>query len=945
MEFLFFFLVCLLLASSSELISPIHGQVDSLGFISIDCGIAANSSYSDQSSRGLLYVSDAGYVDAGDGLNAFVRPPYDDPDMADRYRTVRYFPSGGAGARSCYTLGPVAPGGKYLVRTAFCYGNYDGMNEFPVFDIHLGVNHWATVNVTDAADKYIHEAVAVAPADFLQVCLVNRGLGTPFISGLDLRPLKSTMYPEATVNQSLLMLSLSRPSTTYVFNRYHFWTAAYPVYRYPFDPYDRLWQTYGDIAGWTNITTSATVDVSGITSFDKPTMILESTSTPVNATRMDFTWSTDPSINSDDTPYLLMLYFAELQRIPSNALRWFDILVDNVTWNGSQRYTPKYLSAEVVSRVVNGPGQHDFSLVATPDATLPPILNAFEIYSVKIMDGAMTNDADAKAMMTIRTKYGLKKNWMGDPCAPKAFAWDGLNCSYPSSGSAWVTTLRLSSSGLTGAVDSSFGDLKSLQYLDLSNNSLYGPVPDFLAQMPSLTFLDLSSNELSGSVPAALLEKRQNGSLLLRIGNNAHMCVDGASTCDTEKERNRILVIATVVPIAVATLLFVTAFLIIHRMRKNQDKWIDNNSRLSSPRGRSGVFDNNRQFTYKELKLMTENFREEIGRGGFGPVFKGYLDNETPIAVKMRSNTSSQGDKEFLAEAQHLTRIHHRNLVSLIGYCKDKKHMALVYEYMHGGNLEDRLRGDTFGATALTWHQRLKVAIDSAHGLEYLHKSCQPPLIHRDVKTKNILLSANLVAKIADFGLMKAFADEFRTHVTTQPAGTLGYLDPEYYNTSQLSEKSDVYSFGVVLLELITGHPSSVPVSNTESIHVAQWVRQKLSEGDITCIADPRMGCEYDVNSVWKVTELALQCKEQPSRKRPTMTDIVLELKECLELEVSHALSYDSSSVPSTANNLSATSADLQNDAQASRHSGQQTVLELEQVGEDSATHIGPVPR
>ncbi|CAN6352062.1 unnamed protein product [Urochloa humidicola] len=943
MEFLFLVLVCLI--ASSELISPIHCQVDSLGFISIDCGIAANSSYSDQSSRGLLYVSDAGYVDAGGGLNAFVRPPYDDPDMADRYRTVRYFPAAAA-ARSCYTLSPVAPGGKYLVRTAFCYGNYDGLNELPVFDLHLGVNHWATVNVTDAGDKYIHEAVAVAQADFLQVCLVNTGLGTPFISGLDLRPLKATMYPEATVNQSLLMLSHSRPSTTFVFNRYHFWPSAYPVYRYPFDPYDRLWQTYGDIAGWTNITTSDTVDVSSITSFDKPTMILESASAPVNATRMDFTWSSDPSINSDDTPYLLTLYFAELQRMPSNALRQFDILVDNVTWNGSQRYTPKYLSAEVVKRVVKGPGQHDFSLVAKPDATLPPILNAFEIYSVKTMNGIMINDADAKAMMTIRTKYGLKKNWMGDPCAPKAFAWDGLNCNYPSSGPAWVTTLRLSSSGLTGAVDSSFGDLKSLQYLDLSNNSLYGPVPDFLAQMPSLTFLDLSSNELSGSVPAALLEKRQNGSLVLRIGNNAHLCVDGASTCDMEKkEKNRILVIATVVPIAVATLLFVIAFLIIQRMRKNQDKWMDNNSRLSSPRGRSGVFDNNRQFTYKELKLMTENFREEIGRGGFGPVFKGYLDNKTPVAVKIHSNTSSQGDKEFLAEAQHLTRIHHRNLVSLIGYCKDKKHMALVYEYMHGGNLEDRLQGDTFGATALTWRQRLKIAIDSAHGLEYLHKSCQAPLIHRDVKTKNILLSADLVAKIADFGLMKAFADEFRTHVTTQPAGTLGYLDPEYYNTSQLSEKSDVYSFGVVLLELITGQPSSVPVSNTESIHVAQWVRQKLSEGDITSIADPRMGGEYDVNSVWKVTELALQCKEQPSRKRPTMIDIVLELKECLELENSHALSYDSSSVPSTANNLSATSADLQSDAQTSHHSGQQTVHELEQVGEASATHVGPAPR
>ncbi|TVU49671.1 hypothetical protein EJB05_00997, partial [Eragrostis curvula] len=144
------------------------------------------------------------------------------------------------------------------------------------------------------------------------------------------------------------------------------------------------------------------------------------------------------------------------------------------------------------------------------------------------------------------------------------------------------------------------------------------------------------------------------------------------------------------------------------------------------------------------------------------------------------------------------------------------------------------------------------------------------------------------------------------------PAGTLGYLDPEFYHTSQLSEKSDVYR--VVLLELITGQSPAIPISNTESIHISLWVRQKLSEGDITSIADPRMGGDYDVNSVWKVAELALQCKEEPSRKRPTMTDIVVELKECLELEVLHAMSCYSS-VPSSANNLSGTSVDMHGEA------------------------------
>nr|CAB3466216.1 unnamed protein product [Digitaria exilis] len=824
------------LVASPEL-ALVHGQPDSPGnkllhSTAIDCGIADGKTYSDPSTSGLVYVSDAGFADVG--LNAGVRPPYDAPDMADRYSTVRYFPSGD-GVRSCYTLRQVTPGGKYLVRVAFQYGNYDGLNRTPAFDLYLGVNRWATVNISGAGDKYILEAVAVSPADFLQVCLVNTGLGTPFISGLDLRPLRATMYPEATVNQSLLLLSLSRPSITFGLNRYQFWPAGYELFRYPFDPYDRIWQRYGNIATWTNITTSNDVDVSNITSFDKPSAILRSAVTPVNGTRLNFSWTSDPALDNDNSTYLMFLYFAELERVPSNALRKFDILVDNSTGNGIQGFIPKYLSAEIVKIVAQGSGQHTVLLVATPEATLPPILNALEIYSVKPMTELGTNVADANAMMLIRTTYALKKNWMGDPCAPKEFAWDGLNCSFPSSGPAWITALNLSSSGLTGAVDSSFGDLKSLQYLDLSNNSLSGEVPDFLAQMPSLTFLDLSSNKLSGPVPEILLERQRNGSLVLR----------------------------------------------------------------------SNIF-KNKKFTYKELKLVTANFQEEIGRGGFGAVFLGYLENGSPVAVKMRSKTSSQGDKEFLAEAQHLTRVHHKNLVSLIGYCKDKKHMALVYEYMHGGNLEDRLRGEAAAATPLTWHQRLKIALDSAQGLEYLHRSCQPPLIHRDVKTKNILLSADLEAKIADFGLMKAFADEFKTHVTTMPAGTLGYLDPEYYNTSQLSEKSDVYSFGVVLLELITGQPPAVPISNTESIHIALWVRQKLSEGDIASVADPRMQGEYDVNSVWKVAELALKCKEQPSRERPTMTNAVAELKESLELQVSYAMGYYSSA-PSSTLNLSAT--------------------------------------
>ncbi|KQJ86226.1 hypothetical protein BRADI_4g04077v3 [Brachypodium distachyon] len=893
----------------------------------------------------MWYVSDIGFVDADAGANAHVSPSFDIYDLSQRYDNVRYFPPWGAGNRSCYTLWGPTQGNKYLVRCSFYYGNYDGNYDgnrsLPAFDLYLGVNRWATVNVTNTTDRYILEAVVVSTANFLQVCLVNIGLGTPFISSLELRPLKPAMYPEATVNQSLLLLSLRLPTAAFPFNRYYFWQSP-RVYRYPDDDFDRDWQSYFNATAWIQIKTKGTVNVSNSSSFAKaPKVVLQSAAAPVNGTRLDFSWSTDPSLDNNSnssTAYLLLFYFAELERLPSSSSRRFDILIDGSSWDGGRNYTPKYLTAEVLKKVVvQGAGQHTISLVTTPGTVLPPILNALEIYSVRQMNELGTNNVDAESMMKIRKTYVLKKNWIGDPCAPKAFAWDGLNCSYSSSGPAWITALNLSSSVLTGAVDPSFSDLKSIQYLDLSNNSLSGPIPDFLGQMPSLIFLDLSSNKLSGSIPAALLEKHQSGSLVLRVGNNTNICDNGASTCDPGgNKKNRTLVIAISVAIAVATILFVAAILILHRRRNGQDTWIRNNSRLNSTWNTSNLFEN-RRFSYKELKLITANFREEIGRGGFGAVFLGYLENENAVAVKIRSKTSSQGDKEFLAEAQHLSRVHHRNLVSLIGYCKDKKHLALVYEYMHGGDLEDCLRGEASVATPLSWHQRLRIALDSAHGLEYLHKSCQPLLIHRDVKTKNILLTADLEAKISDFGLTKVFANEFMTHITTQPAGTLGYLDPEYYNTSRLSEKSDVYSFGVVLLELITGQPPAVAVSDTESIHIAQWVRQKLSEGNIESIADSKMGMEYGVNSVWKVTELALRCKEQPSWERPTMTEVVAELNECLELEVSRGIGNYSSV---TSDGLSAMSADLHSDLQRS-DLRQKSMPELED-GDASATLIGP---
>lgn len=838
------------------------------GFISIDCG--TTTSYTD--GTGITYVGDTGFTDAG--LIHKVDLGNMQPDLAQRYSTVRFFPNG---TRNCYTLRSLTPGDKYLVRAAFGYGNYDTLNRLPTFDLYFGVNYWTTVTIVNASTAYLFEMIAVSRANYLQICLVNIGSGTPFISGLDLRSLAANLYPEANMTQSLVLLSFFRDTVGFGPNRYHFGT-DYRHIRFPDDRYDRIWQRYEDVPSWTDIPNKA----SGIVqsppndNYSAPSAVMRSASTPVNATRMDLWWSLDSSMNVGvDTKYFVVLYFAELVAV--QELRQFSVSLDNNPL--AAVFSPNYLLATVLSGIVQGSGQHNVSLLATSNSTLQPLISAMEIYLVRPLNESTTDSLDANAMMTIQMKFSVKRNWVGDPCAPISFAWDGLNCTYTPSGPPRIAALNLSSSGLVGEIDASFGQLTLLQHLDLSHNNLSGSIPDVLGQVPSLTFLDLSSNNLSGSIPRSLLEKSQDRLLELRIDNNPNLCETTCNPIPNKKENKTNLVLEIVVTVIAAIVLLSVALLVLviwHRRKKRPDV-----ARSANP------FEN-RRFKYKELKVITNDFNNVIGRGGFGLVYAGCLENGIPVAVRMRSEASSQGNTEFLAEVRHLARVHHRNMVSLIGYCKDKKHLSLVYEYMDGGSLADRLRGQEASLTEpLNWLQRLKIALDSAYGLEYLHKSCSPPLIHRDVKTQNILLTANLEAKISDFGLTRAFSSETRTHTTTQPAGTPGYLDPEYYATSHLSEKSDVYSFGVVLLALITAQPAIIPINNTERKNIAQWVRERLSEGDIESVTDPRISGDCDVNSVWKVAELALHCTERAGRDRPTMTEVVEGLRESLQLETS----------------------------------------------------------
>lgn len=289
-----------------------------------------------------------------------------------------------------------------------------------------------------------------------------------------------------------------------------------------------------------------------------------------------------------------------------------------------------------------------------------------------------------------------------------------------------------------------------------------------------------------------------------------------------------------------------------------------------------------RAFSYSEVVNITDDFRQMIGKGGFGKVYLGIIPDGENVAVKTLSLSELQGHKEFISEVNLLMPAHHRNVVSLVGYCADGGIRALIFEYLPGGNLQQRLSDKN--PDVLEWSERLQIAFDVANGLEYLHNGCKPAIIHRDLKPPNILLDENTRAKISDFGLSRAFANDSDTHILTNCfAGSHGYIDPEFQNTGILNKKSDVYSLGVVLLELVTGQPALIGTANNY-IHILPWVNRKLEIGDVQGIVDPRLQGEYNRDSAWKLIETAMSCLCQFATQRPDIKEIVSELKDCLSL-------------------------------------------------------------
>ncbi|KAI3452633.1 hypothetical protein Pfo_009297 [Paulownia fortunei] len=696
--------------------------------------------------------------------------------------------------------------------STFLYGTSVTGGTYTKFQLYLDATKWSTVTVMEASRVYVKEVIIRAPSHSINVCLCCATTGSPFISTLEMRPLNLSMY--ATDYEDDFYLEVAQ--------RVNFWAPSLEAinktdlcfYRYTY-LVRRPNFLVGVAPGTHRINTTKHIDVN---TREYPPVGVVQTAFVGTKGRLSY------RLNLEDFPAnaRAYAYFAEIEDLGVNETRKFKM-------KHYMNVTLHFLLS--------------FSFVKTQDSTRGPLLNAIEI----------------SRYAKINAKTGEQDEWSEegyDPCISTNWEWVTCRSSTHHRGSPrckflsgknmkgeippelkkmeGVTELWLDGNSLSVAIPD-MNKLVNLKILHLENNQLTGPLPSYLGSLPNLQELYIQNNSLTGEIPPSLL----SGNLTFKYEGNPDLR-------RVTKTRNKLVLGTSVGALSLLFILSITSIIMFHR-----GSLMDEGVAYYIP--------------LLEIEEATNNFSKKIGKGSFGPVYYGKLQDGKEVAVKTMADSSSHGTKQFVTEVALLSRIHHRNLVPLIGYCEEEHQRMLVYEYIHNGTVRDHKNGSD-SQKHLVCLARLRIAEDAAKGLEYLHTGCNPSIVHGDVKTSNILLDINMRAKVSDFGLSRQ-AEEDLTHISSVARGTVGYLDP---------------GFGVVLLELISGRK---PVSTEEygaDWSIVHWPRLLIQKGDVISITDPTLEGSVKIESIWRIAEVAIQCVEQhgfSQSSRRTILTSFLDIK------------------------------------------------------------------
>lgn len=803
------------------------------GFLSIQCCAASN--FTDQGTN-LTWTSDS-YLLHNVGRCEHVSST----SGFTVHNSVRIFDE--SDSRSfCYYL-PVIKGQNYLVRATFLNGLFPQFVVGATFNFSIGTTSLSQIN---SSLEYLEvEGIFAATEDHKSFCLQGNE-GNAYISQLELRPLKDAFYLQEYQYAILKLVTRVDLGNTNL------------SYRFPQDHADRIWHVDDKEAGFTNgkIVESPDLSLHG-SNVSIPLEVLRTAVTDDN--QLIFHHKDLVPAHED---FLVILYFVELDIHVKTGERVFDIYVngDKKAANFDIMGNRNSSNFKIFTSLVKSNDFLNISLVKVQDAAkYGPICSAYELYQV-LPRKMETIQRDVDAIMKIKDelmvenpKLEILGNWHGDPCWPAS--WNGVTCEEKNDVFV-IIKLDFPSMNLGGAFPSVIGEFAELTELSIDCN------PQFNSQIPS---------SLSTTKKLTVISRR----------------------CDAPApQKSNLHVIGSVAGGSVAlTFALGVLFSCFYKRPRRTLK------RSYPVMKKSGFLDHSihysvktpgpdvKTYTLEYIKKATSSYQTLIGEGGFGTVYRGTLPLGQEIAVKVRSATSVQGTREFDNEVNLLSKLRHENLVPLLGYCCESDQQILVYPFMSNGSLQERLYGEASQRKVLDWATRLSIALGAARGLLYLHTFPGRCIIHRDVKSSNILLDHSMCGKMADLGFSKYAPQEGDSGASLEVRGTAGYLDPEYYSTQQLSTKSDVFSFGVVLLEIVTGRePLNIHRPRSEW-SLVEWAKPYIREQRIDEMVDPKIKGSYHAEAMWRVVEAALACIEPFSAYRPNIIDIVRELEDALIIE------------------------------------------------------------